>query len=196
MSLRKSPKRTRSLLAANRANARKSTGPRTRAGKGHSSWNAVRHGRRARASCRLIPVAAHDLKTFTDFYFKLHDAIIPADSLAGEQAVLNKALEAWKANRVLDRWIDRQREEDWLVLAAGAVPPPTFWRLKLRRPGLSAPDWTVTVSVWLRWSRGPGRSRASRLEDDSRSDRPRMHTMVSVHSTGPGRTAESLGTER
>src|SRR5215472_5097629 len=168
MPLRKSPRRTRALLAANRANARKSTGPRTLAGKGHSSWNALRHGRRAHASCRLIPVAAHDLKAFTDFYFKLHDAIIPADSLAGEQTVLNKALEAWKVKCVLDRWIDRQTEEDWLVLAAGAVPPPSFWRLKLRRPGLSAPGWTVTISVWLRWGRGPGRSQASRPDDDAK----------------------------
>ena len=200
MSLRKSPKRTRALLAANRRNSRKSTGPRTRAGRWHSSWNAVRHGRRARASCRLIPVATHDLKAFMDFYFKLHDAIIPADSLAGDQAVLNKVLEAWKVKRVLDRWIDRQTKEDWLVLAAGAVPPPSFWRLKLRRPGLSSPGWTVTISVWLRWGRGPGWSRPSSSEGDTKPDRPRMHTMVSVHSTGPatrpGRRAESLGTER
>jgi hypothetical protein len=190
MSLRKSPRRTRALLAANRRNARKSTGPRTATGKRHSAWNAMRHGRLAHPSCRCIPVARRELNTFMDFYCKLHDAIIPAESPVGEQAVLAKALEAWKVKRILDRWIETRTEEDWLVLAAGAVRPPSFWRLRLRRPGLSVPDWTVTISVWLRWGRGPGLSRPA-TEENERPDRPRMHTMVSVHSTGPSRSPEA-----
>ncbi len=197
MPLRKSPQRTRALLAANRRNSRRSTGPRTAAGKRHSRWNAVRHGRRARTSCRCTPLAGRDLKTFMDFYFELYDAIIPAESLAGHHAVLAKALEAWKVKCVLDRWIETRTEEDWLTLAAGAAPPPNFWRLKLRRPGVSVPDWTVTISVWLRWGRGRGRSwgqsgKRSRPSGSSGRDndkappwRPRMHTMVSVHRTGP-----------
>ena len=198
MPLRKSPRRTRALVAANRRNSRKSTGPRTAAGKRHSAWNAVRHGRRAHASCRCIPLATRDLKTFMDFYCELHDAIIPAESLVGEQAVLNKALEAWKVKRFLDRWIDTRTEEDWLILAEGAVPPPSFWRLRLRRPGVSVPDWTVTISVWLRWGRGPGQVRRSGAADDPEPDRPRMHTprmhtMVSVHSTGPSSSAVGPG---
>jgi hypothetical protein len=195
MPLRKSPRRTRALLAANRRNSRKSTGPRTATGKRQSAWNAIRHGRRARHSCRRIPVARRELKAFMDFYCKLSDAIIPADSLAGEQAVLTKALEAWKVKRILDRWIETRTEEDWLVLAAGAAPLPSFWRLRLRRPGVSVPDWTVTISVWLRWGRGPGQtgglSARSAADDNDRVDRPRMHTMVSVHSTGPFRRAEA-----
>ncbi|HEV2178263.1 MAG TPA: hypothetical protein VGW33_13845 [Terriglobia bacterium] len=47
MSLRKSPVRTPALLAANRANAQKSTGPRTAAGKRHAGLNGLRHGLRA-----------------------------------------------------------------------------------------------------------------------------------------------------
>jgi hypothetical protein len=203
MPLRKSPRRTRALLAANRRNSRKSTGPRTAAGKRHSAWNAVRHGRRARPSCRCIPLATRELKKFMDFYCKLSDAIMPAENLVGEQAVLAKALEAWKVKRILDRWIETRTEEDWLVLTARAAPLPSFWRLKIRRPGLSVSDWTVTISVWLRWGRGPGqsevksggqgggqiggRSRRSATEVNERPDRPRMHTMVSVHSTGPSR---------
>jgi hypothetical protein len=193
MSLRKSPRRTRALRAANRRNSRKSTGPRTAAGKRHSAWNAVRHGQRARASCRCIPLATRELKTFMDFYCNLSDAIIPAKSLVGEQAVLTKALEVWKVKRILDRWIETRTEEDWLILAARAAPLPNFWRLKIRRPGLSVPDWVVTISIWLRWGRGPGRSgkrsRSSTSPDKgpniAKSCRPRMHTMVSVHSTGP-----------
>jgi hypothetical protein len=47
MPLRKSPVRTPALLAANRANARKSTGPRTPRGKARVSLNSFKHGRYA-----------------------------------------------------------------------------------------------------------------------------------------------------
>src|SRR5271163_4099481 len=49
MSLRRSPTRTPAFLEANRRNAQKSTGPRTRRGKAHSSLNALRQGLRSRA---------------------------------------------------------------------------------------------------------------------------------------------------
>jgi hypothetical protein len=45
MPIRKSPVHTRALLAANRANALKSTGPRTPCGKARVSLNALKHGR-------------------------------------------------------------------------------------------------------------------------------------------------------
>ena len=47
MPLRKSPTRTPALLAANRGNARKSTGPRTPAGKARARLNSLTHGRRS-----------------------------------------------------------------------------------------------------------------------------------------------------
>jgi hypothetical protein len=47
MPLRKSPVRTPAFLAANRANARKSTGPRTPQGKARISFNSFKHGRYA-----------------------------------------------------------------------------------------------------------------------------------------------------
>jgi hypothetical protein len=47
MPLRKSPVRTPALLAANRANAQKSTGPRTPRGKARVSFNSFKHGRYA-----------------------------------------------------------------------------------------------------------------------------------------------------
>jgi hypothetical protein len=201
MSLRKSPRRTGALLAANRRNSRKSTGPRTFEGKWHSSGNAVRHYRRTRfASC--IPIENRESTAFEDFLFKLREAIIPADNARGTETVLLKAAEVWRVKRSFDRWIETRTEEDWLVLAAGAVPPPRSWRLKLRRPGLSVPDWVVTASVCLRWGRGPGqnggqsgaqggrRLRRSATEDDERPDRLRLHTVVSVHTTGPFRSAK------
>ena len=48
MALRKSPTRTPALLAANRANARRSTGPRTLEGKNRIVLNALKEGRHAR----------------------------------------------------------------------------------------------------------------------------------------------------
>jgi len=73
MSLRKSPRRTRALLAANRRNSRKSTGPRTELGKWHSAGNAVRHYRRTQfASC--IPIENRQIRDFEDFRLSLaHD---------------------------------------------------------------------------------------------------------------------------
>ena len=188
MPLRKSPRRTRALLAANRRNARKSTGPRTPIGKWHCARNAVRHYRRTRPSS-CIPIENREIEALEDFYFNLREAIIPAENAAGAEAVLVNAARAWKVKCLLDRWIETRTEEDWLIPAAGAAPPPSFWRLRLRRLGVSVPDWTVTISVWRRWGRGAGLSRRSAVEDDAKPDRPRMHTMVSVHSTGPSRRA-------
>ncbi len=47
MSLRKSPTLTPALLASQRRNAAKSTGPRTAQGKAKSRLNRLRHGRRS-----------------------------------------------------------------------------------------------------------------------------------------------------
>ena len=47
MSLRRSPKLTAALLAANRRNAQRSTGPRTAGGKTRARLNSLRHGRRS-----------------------------------------------------------------------------------------------------------------------------------------------------
>ncbi len=47
MPLRKSPVRTPALLAANRANAQSSTGPRSLQGKARVALNALQHGRYA-----------------------------------------------------------------------------------------------------------------------------------------------------
>src|SRR5580658_9701581 len=47
MSLRRSPRLTLASLAARRANALKSTGPRTEHGKARATLNALKHGRHA-----------------------------------------------------------------------------------------------------------------------------------------------------
>ena len=54
MSLRKSPTLTPALLAANRRNAQKSTGPRTARGKAQARMNALRTGDRSRLRLGLL----------------------------------------------------------------------------------------------------------------------------------------------
>jgi hypothetical protein len=122
MLLRKSPKRTRALLAANRGNSRKSTGPRTELGKWHSAGNAVRHYRRTRPSS-CIPIENREIRSFEDFLSNLREAIRPADNAAGTEAVLLNAARVWRVKRSFDRWIETRTEEDWLVLARRSRAP-------------------------------------------------------------------------
>lgn len=58
MPLRKSPTLTPRRLAANRANAQHSTGPKTARGKARSRWNGLRSGRRSKDLRRLNRVLA------------------------------------------------------------------------------------------------------------------------------------------
>ena len=53
MPLRKSPTMTSRLLAANRANAQHSTGPKTAQGKARSRWNGLRTGKKSKDLRRL-----------------------------------------------------------------------------------------------------------------------------------------------
>ena len=68
MSLRKSPTRTPALLAANRANAVKSTGPRTREGKARVARNALRHGFQARSFFSLLGRSRRAWEEFNRLY--------------------------------------------------------------------------------------------------------------------------------
>ena len=54
MSLRKRPIVSEAMLAANRANARKSTGPRSAEGKARSRLNGFKHGQRSRVYQHLL----------------------------------------------------------------------------------------------------------------------------------------------
>jgi len=64
MSLRKSPVRTPAFLAACRANAQKSTGPRTPRGKGQIVLNALKHGRYCKSFRENLIKAHADVETY------------------------------------------------------------------------------------------------------------------------------------
>src|SRR6266404_6351432 len=60
MSLRKSPVLTETMIAANRANASRSTGPRSPEGKSRVKFNVLRHGRRAHSFREAIVALGGD----------------------------------------------------------------------------------------------------------------------------------------
>jgi hypothetical protein len=68
---------SRKQIEANRRNARKSTGPRTAAGRAVSSRNALRHG----LTAKQIVVSDESKKEFMDYYRECHEALAPADSV-------------------------------------------------------------------------------------------------------------------
>ncbi|MFN0167601.1 MAG: hypothetical protein ACKV22_14320, partial [Bryobacteraceae bacterium] len=67
---------TVSQITANRANARKSTGPKTPAGKVRSSQNALRHG----LASRQIVLNTEDEAAFQALYAEFLDEYQPSDA--------------------------------------------------------------------------------------------------------------------
>ena len=102
-------------LAANRANAQKSTGFRTDAGKRKSSRNAQTHGLRARLSQQTL-VCEHEREDFQLLADALHEELNPQTPL--QQLLAERlALLAWKMRRtaaaeaaLLNKYLVRDRE--------------------------------------------------------------------------------------
>ena len=154
--LRKSPGRPRALLSVNRANALKSTGPRTSRGKHSSALNALRHGRRAQLSLCWVPQGGREADAFWRFEAQLRVAILPLAG-KGEQHVFEQALSLWITKRLYDRLAASADEDRRIRLALGLEPMPATYCCWTRRPGKTVPDWTVTVSIGMAWGRGVGR---------------------------------------
>jgi hypothetical protein len=188
MCLRKSPIRTPALLAANRANALKSTGPRTPRGKRTSAWNALRHGYRSRAAWAAEPQDTRGAEALEAFRQALRVAIIPTGNEVGDRCVSEHALTMWKTKRVLDHWLERH---PWPVFQPEHEVPP-FLSLIINRPGQnSGTGWRIKVSVTVRWGRRPSWRRLRGLDPASakasglawRTRRGRAHTVVSITCT-------------
>jgi hypothetical protein len=103
-------------LAANRANALRSTGPRTPGGKSRSAANALIHGLRARLDPAAL-VANTERHDYTDFLDHLRQTLDPLNPLE-DLLVERIALLAWKLRRnamaqahLLDLTNQRERQK-------------------------------------------------------------------------------------
>jgi len=87
--LRKPPTRTPEFLAANRRNAKKSTGPRTQEGKAVAALNGLKHGGYALRLPEMLVLAGH--QGSAEFYHQLRREI--ADAFAAWQPLSERQLD-------------------------------------------------------------------------------------------------------
>jgi hypothetical protein len=101
MPFRKSPQLTLALLAANRLNAQKSTGPRTAEGKARVALNALKHGHRATHFRTRLAKAREDVELYDWILDRVCSAFLPIN--AQDQRCADRlAREVWcDARRVL-----------------------------------------------------------------------------------------------
>ena len=146
MSLRRFPRRTPAFLAANRANAQKSTGPRTALGKQRSAANALRTGKRASPAFWPRVLSHSELAEF----HALRDAIERAVSADGKnQNVAGKAARlVWSVRRYAERFLRTLPPDARRQIANRLIPVPRFWHSAIPGPG-----WKVTVTVFARRGR-------------------------------------------
>jgi hypothetical protein len=109
-------------IAANRRNARNSTGPRTKAGKKRASLNAMRHGL---ASQSVLALRAEQVE------------ILARQIAGGSKSVIVLAHARCAAGAVLDLAQVRQARADLVEWACslGSLDPPRYfrkWRDELR----------------------------------------------------------------
>ncbi|HUK11030.1 MAG TPA: hypothetical protein VLX09_24390 [Stellaceae bacterium] len=81
--------------AANRANAQRSTGPKTQIGKKKSSRNALRHG----LSAKSLVVMKETIEDYEDFRAAMRRALLPQDAVE-EQLFERVVLCAWRLRRI------------------------------------------------------------------------------------------------
>ena len=126
MSLRKSPQLTPALLAAARANAQHSTGPRSPAAKQNIKLNALKHGGRVSDENRCLAMHAlgEDPQEFENLQQELRSAFGPGDAL-WEKQIDDLTWLYWRRERLeraqaglkrralqgIDDWQHRRRQE-------------------------------------------------------------------------------------
>lgn len=85
---------TRKQVAANRQNAKRSTGPRTGAGKERSSTNSIRHGLLA----QFHPIAGEDPQEFSKFEERIRADLKPEGGF--EESLVDRTIkDTWRLNR-------------------------------------------------------------------------------------------------
>jgi len=146
MSLRRSPRRTSAFLAANRANAQKSTGPRTALGKQRSAANAFRNGNRSSAVFWTRGLSHRELAEFEALRDAL-DRALDAGS-EGQKLVGWATAMVWSVRRNAERQLRTLPPEKRRLLANRLVPVARCWHRAIPRPG-----WKVKVTVLVRHGR-------------------------------------------
>ena len=148
MSLRKSPERTPALLAASRANGRKSLGLQSISrSRQRELLNGLRDGGRLARSLEVLARASLPQQLdFARLYANLHKAVAPEPSEI--DLVLATAAFVWRVKRRMENRVRSPRFKAQVAAKGGRLPPP--WRMPLQRP-----QGQVTVTVWVRPGRPP-----------------------------------------
>jgi hypothetical protein len=163
MSLVKSPVLTAVRLAANRANARLSTGPRTPAGKRRIVLNALKHGRYSRAFRANLIKAGADTELFDWIHARIVDCFSPRNARQDWQAE-RLAREiwcyAWQEERAehIER-VARVEQAQRTQQAREVQLPPSACRAaqkgRLRtRPSKARDRASLWCLAWTPWRRG------------------------------------------
>jgi hypothetical protein len=107
MSLRESSEPTAAQLAANRSNARASTGPRSAEGKSRSRLNALRHGQWASGLCwseESLRALGEDPEEFANLRQRLLTTPGPTDDPLWEMQIEDLARLYWRRRRLERAW--------------------------------------------------------------------------------------------
>ena len=181
MSLRRSPRRTPAFVAANRANAQKSTGPRTAPGKQRSAANAFRTGKRASPAFWPRVLSHSELAEFHALRHAIERAV--STGRESQKAVSRNARLIWSVRRYAECYLRTMPPDARRQIASRLIPVPRCWRSAIPGPG-----WKVTVTVFAR------RGRRRRCDLSSipavgaiRMPEPRparVHVMTRVTCTG------------
>lgn len=103
MSLRRSATLTEAKLEANRRNARRSTGPRTEAGKHKASLNRLKHGAWATAGCyapEALRALGENPEEYQELLARLRQAEGPCEDPLWSQQVEDLARLYWRRKRL------------------------------------------------------------------------------------------------
>jgi hypothetical protein len=172
---------TQAQIAANRRNARKSTGPKTAEGKAAASRNSLKHGLHAKDF-----VCEHEQSaSYKDFAAALYADLAPADSVE-EQLVDRIVTCTWRLQRMtlaetamFDTWRFNMRDE----LEPGASPYS-------RRFARNASEMTALSRYESALDRSMGRAYALLERRQARRRGEQVAAPVTMLVEGPGDNAD------
>ncbi len=214
MPLRQPPRRTPALLARNRANARKSTGPRTLEGKARVRWNALQHGRRAVALARIVDGRGEEARLYHWVLGLILSWFEPPGARAERRAgrLTRLAQQVWCALRAKGRRKILRTKPECLTQSVSYVETSRsriYFRIDDRQSGRGLTFWTqfagrrptrrLTESYPIRayalaFGGAPGSNRSlTGPEADPGSTRNSLHKEVAKTCLCNGHSAQTIG---